>query len=346
MKLVNYQQRSEEWHRWRSKGISASEVATILGHNPNKTPWRLWAEKVGKVPREDLSKNPNVIRGIEKEDLARQVAEDLLGDILLPICAEYDEEDIFRASLDGVTEKNEPTELKCPARSTFDDAQKNGEQSKAYQLYYPQVQQQMLVTGGKQGYLLLYYDEDGEKEHILFTIPRDEQLIEEILAKGRKYWKMVVEGKEPTKDPLRDVLVPEWDARSTWMTLAGERRRMAKFLEEQEAQVKRIKGMLKENEKAMIEIMGDFMRAESDGVAITRYAMQGKVNYKQLLEDMLPDLDEDTLDKYRGKTSERVRVTLTNTDDAEAKAKAAKERRKDGDDGDKGEDQEQSVYAW
>lgn len=344
MKIANFQQRSEEWHRWRAQGVSASEIATILGRNPDKTPWRLWAEKTGKVPREDLSKNPHVRRGVELEDTARQLAESVLGDILLPICAEYDEDGIFRASLDGVTARNEPTELKCPARSTFQEVKEKGEESKAYQLYYPQVQQQMLVTGGKQGYLLFYFEEDGEKSHAIFTIPRDEALIQEILVKGQEFWAMVESGKEPTKDPLRDVLVPEGDARSAWATLAGERRRQAKFLEEAKAQVKRIEDMLKANEKAMKELMGDFMRAECDGVAITRYVQQGSVNYTKLLSELLPQLDEATIDTYRGNPSERVRVTLTDTNAAEAKA--AEKRRSDGDGEPAPESAVQSVYAW
>ncbi len=344
MKVVNFQQRSEEWHRWREKGISASEIATILDRNPDKTRWRLWAEKVGKVPREDLSRNPNVRRGIEKEDLARQLAEDLLGDLLLPICAENDGDPLFRASLDGVTSKNEPAELKCPARSTFQEAKEKREESKAYRLYYPQVQQQMLVTGGAQGYLLLYFDEDGEKDHVLFTIPRDDALIQDIRSEGRAFWEMVISGKEPTKDPLRDVLVPEGDTRSAWATLAGERRQQAKFLAEAERQVKRIKEILSENEKAMIALMGDFMRAEADGVAITRYSQQGNVNYTKLLGELLPNLDEDTLNIYRGKPSERARVTLTDTTQAEAEA--ARKRREAGEQADGSEEEVKSVYAW
>ena len=49
MKVVDLNQRSEEWLQWRSKGVTASDIPIILGLSPYKTRWQLWAEKVGRI---------------------------------------------------------------------------------------------------------------------------------------------------------------------------------------------------------------------------------------------------------------------------------------------------------
>ena len=38
----------DEWLKERTKGIGGSDVSTILGLNPYKTPLQLWEEKTGK----------------------------------------------------------------------------------------------------------------------------------------------------------------------------------------------------------------------------------------------------------------------------------------------------------
>ena len=60
MKTVDLNQRSPEWLQWRSQGITASDIPIILGLSPYKTPWQLWAEKVGRINAPDISNNPNV----------------------------------------------------------------------------------------------------------------------------------------------------------------------------------------------------------------------------------------------------------------------------------------------
>jgi len=85
MKVVDLNQRSDEWLQWRSKGVTASDIPIILGLSPYKTRWQLWAEKVGRINAPDISNNPNVKRGVRLEDEARQLAEGRYGEVLLPL---------------------------------------------------------------------------------------------------------------------------------------------------------------------------------------------------------------------------------------------------------------------
>ena len=76
MRVINLVQRTPEWLEWRALGISASEVAVILGRSPYKTPWRLWAEKTGLVrPETELSSDWFRNKGIAGEDPVSMAAE-------------------------------------------------------------------------------------------------------------------------------------------------------------------------------------------------------------------------------------------------------------------------------
>src|SRR5260364_319825 len=72
MKIIDIAQRSNAWHVWRRRGVTASDAAVLLGRSPYKTLWRLWAEKTGIAVEEDVSRNPFVQYGLCNEDSARQ----------------------------------------------------------------------------------------------------------------------------------------------------------------------------------------------------------------------------------------------------------------------------------
>lgn len=48
-------QTEEEWLAQRSTGIGGSDAGAILGMNKWKSPYTLWAEKTGKLPKETKS---------------------------------------------------------------------------------------------------------------------------------------------------------------------------------------------------------------------------------------------------------------------------------------------------
>lgn len=58
----------EEWTKLRSSTIGGSDAAAILGLNPHKSAYALWAEKTGKVIPEDISQKEAVRLGTDLED--------------------------------------------------------------------------------------------------------------------------------------------------------------------------------------------------------------------------------------------------------------------------------------
>ena len=195
MNVINVSQRSPEWRLWRSQGISASEAAIIMGRSPHKTPWRLWAEKTGLVLEQPLDNNPLIRVGIEVEPQALQRFEDKHDVLLLPLCGESERYPLMRASFDGLSENNEPVEVKCPHESTFLDVLLNREQSPAYQLYWCQVQQQLLVAEAACGFLFFYH----QGQEVEFEIARDEAFLTQLIASAMDFWSAVKTGQEPQR---------------------------------------------------------------------------------------------------------------------------------------------------
>lgn len=285
MRIVNLEQRSDEWLAWREEGVTATDSPVILGKSPWKTPWRLWAEKTHFLRRVDLSQNPNVIYGIEHESVARAIYEARHNDILLDLCAEYDEDPVFRASFDGINMADEPVEIKCPSDTVLDDVIANGRESEAFKLYYPQVQHQILVANSQKGTLVFY---DGRRDTIIeFEILRDQSMIRDILFKGRAFYEAVKNRREPKKDPKRDLFIPDISITDEWMQAAADITFYQHQITECENRMNGLKEELEAAKRRIETLMGENYWASYGGITVTRCQSMGKVNYKQMLEDRL-----------------------------------------------------------
>lgn len=312
MKIVNLPQRSPEWLEWRKGGVSASEAAVILGLSPYQTPWRLWAEKRGLAIPEDLSRNPFVKHGIEFEDVARREFEKRHpGEFALPMCAESEVVPIMRASFDGVISQNRPAELKCPCRSVFDEIVLLGRQSKAYQLYWPQVQHQMYVSGASEGYLFFWYQGEEPQE---FLIQRDDAFLDKLVSKAKEFADRVVKGKAPDKDPKRDVYIPRGQKAKSWISVADRMKELHAKMQPLKEQLKKFDQERKKIEAELRAVLGDHYTGEYAGVRMSRYYRAGKVNYEAFLKDHVPELDLSMLEAYREDSIEQTRISVTGTD--------------------------------
>jgi putative phage-type endonuclease len=309
MKIMNLSQREDDWLAWRKSGITATDAIILVGRSPYKTIWRLWAEKTGYAREVDLSLNPLVRNGVINEDKARQVVEEKHNDLLLPACVESLKYPLMRASLDGLNSANEPVELKCPSETVWNEVVAKGINSDAYQLYYVQVQHQMLVTGSKTGWLVFW--RDGVIQE--FLIQRDDSLMQEIITLGDKFWQQVQDRKEPEKDPQRDLFIPQGKQVNAWISVAEEYRFYDSEAQELKKRLAEIQATQKPLLNEMKSLMGEYFQADYAGVMVTRYKVSGRVNYKKLLEDNPSVITDDDVEKYRSQEDERCRVTVTDS---------------------------------
>ncbi len=309
MRLLDLEQRSEAWLAWRQAGITATESSVILGLNPYMTPWRLWCEKVGRAQPADLSANPLVRFGIEHEDEVRQLFELKHLDIVMPACGEFDEDPVFRASFDGLTSTMEPVEIKCPSESTLVDVRQNGLESAAGRLYRIQVQHQLMVSGAQQGWLVFF--DRTTNEFVEFVIERDADLIAEIRSKGREFFdRFVAKRKEPAKDPARDIYVPKGDVEiARWSQFAADYAAAQEATDALQQKIDEYTVIKNRCRDELTEMMGEFLHADFTGVAITKRALRGTVNYKDFL--LAKGIAESELEAFRGKSSESWLVRVT-----------------------------------
>ncbi|MBB3105153.1 YqaJ viral recombinase family protein [Azomonas macrocytogenes] len=307
MKIVNLEQGSEQWLAWRAQGITATDAAILLGRSKYKTRWRLWAEKTGYAREVDLSLNPLVRQGREGEDLARQIFEDYLGDLLLPVCIESTVDPLIRASLDGITTQREPVELKCPSEKVWKAVCSDGANSEAFQLYYPQVQHQLLATGSRNGYLVFYFE--GDIRH--FKIEPDKALLRELYAQAQQFWQQVVNKQEPVKDPDLDLYLPKGEDAQAWIYTAEQYRLFHADIQACKNRLKELEELQKTHLETLKTLMGEYLHADYCGVMVTRYKTAGKVDYARLLEEVGQHITPTDVEQYRAKSSERCRVTVS-----------------------------------
>jgi len=301
--IVDLEQGTQAWLEWRKTGITASEIAAILGLSPYKTPWQLWAEKTSLIPPEDLSNNPLVAAGVVQEDMARQAFEQVHDDLLLPVCVESTEYPFLKASLDGLSQDNIPVELKVPSESTWEKVNADGKNSEAFNLYYPQVQHQMLVIGASHGWLVFY--RDGQLRE--FCIEPDPAMQDAIIKTANAFWQSILDGKEPAKDPERDVFNPNDAERAQWEPAAQGWLECNVELKSLEQRVKEVKAEQTRQLGIMKSLMGSFTHAEASGLKVTRFPVRGTVDYERLMADK--GISQDELEAYRKPGREGCKVT-------------------------------------
>lgn len=175
-------QDTTEWLEFRKKHIGASDVAAILGVSPYRTAQQLFDEKLGNIPAQ--KENIYMRRGKELEEEARCSFEELTGLVVFPRVIVSTEYPWLLASLDGMDIEGENiVEIKCPGCKDHLIAKSGDVPEK----YYPQLQQQMLVTGFNQCYYYSYspYEPDG---NILLSVSFDEEFCINLIEKTKRFW--------------------------------------------------------------------------------------------------------------------------------------------------------------
>ena len=312
MRIIELEQRSDAWLRWREQGITATESAVILGLSPFKTPWRLWAEKVHRAVPANLDAIPQVRFGREHEDHVRRLFERAHGLFVSPACAEMEGEDaLFRASFDGLTPEDEPVEIKCPGKGTLADVLARGTESDAVRLYGVQVQHQIMVSGASHGWLVFY--EPADESLVEFDIPRDEALIARIREAGLEFWnKYVSKRREPPMDPERDVYVPGEKTLGLWAEAAGDYLALEREIQSLSARIADLKKAQARPRETLEKLMGDHLLAEFAGLRVKRSLRAGTVDYDALLAAQ--GVDPALKDSFRREPTAVLSLTPTGRD--------------------------------
>lgn len=183
MIIIELDQGSDEWLKFRQSKIGASDSSTILGINPYTTPLKLWGEKLGLIPGQKT--NPAMQRGHDLEEVARDKFNQESGIVFKPAIGVSEDYEWMMASFDGVSECGTLIlEIKANGKKWHTYVLENGAPPPHH---IPQLQHQMYIAGVNKAY---YYSFDGENG-VTLEVERDEEYIESLIRKELDFWKCI-----------------------------------------------------------------------------------------------------------------------------------------------------------
>ena len=180
-----------EWLGERRKGIGGSDAPVIAGVNPYRSLMDLWLDKTGEYS-EDID-NEAMYWGRTLEDVVAREFSKRTGLRVRRNNAiiYHPEHDFMLANVDRLV-VGENAGLECKTTSAFfkDDGT-------CPDLYYAQVQHYMAVTGRELWYVAVLA---GGQRFYIYSVPRSDFYINELIEKEREFWQLVQSGTPPEFD--------------------------------------------------------------------------------------------------------------------------------------------------
>lgn len=245
----------EEWLALRRKlGVGGSDAGAVLGFNPYKSAYELWAEKTGKIP--EFEGNLITEVGSYLEDFVAKLFEKETGKKVrrknrMLVNDEYPFAfgDVDRV----VVGENAVLEIKTTNSFPVMKKVKNGEFPEQW---YSQVVHYMAVGGFKKAYLSVLIN---CRDFKWFELERDEAEICALMNAEQEFWKNVCEGVPPAVDGTNSTsetisaIYPESDeetvslfayenALSQYMSLISQKKAIDSLIDEQANIVKAFMG--------------------------------------------------------------------------------------------------------
>lgn len=186
----------EEWQQERNKSIGGSDAAAVVGLNPYKGPFTLWAEKTGAVQPEDISHRESVRLGKFLEEYVAQRFSEETGKSVYkePATLRNTAYPWAHANVDRLV-AGEPAGLECKTTSEINLRKfRSGEYPATY---YCQCVHYMAVTGMQKWYLAVLV---GNREFLWYEIPRDRAEIDALMEAEKVFWQKVLAREAPDMD--------------------------------------------------------------------------------------------------------------------------------------------------
>ncbi len=195
----------KEWENLRASTIGGSDAAAILGLNPHKSAYALWAEKTGKVIPEDISGKEAVRLGTDLEDyVAHRFMEKTGKKVRRENYTVFrDDMPYAHANYDRLV-IGERAGLEIKTTNALNLKRfKNGEYPANY---YVQACHYLLISGLDRWYLAVLVL---GIEFKVFTIERDEAELAALKMAEENFWEMIqndlppeIDGMDSTVDAL------------------------------------------------------------------------------------------------------------------------------------------------
>ena len=179
--------------------IGGSDIAAIMSQSRWKTPYRLWAEKTGKIEIPDLSNVESVEMGTRLEQFVADVFSEKTGKAIRKAPKAYSHPDYpyLVAHVDRLVTGTDEL-LECKTCSAYKLEEWENKIPKEYVL---QVVWYLGITGRKKGWIACLI---GGQKFVYMQIDFDEELFNLMVEKAVKFWDMV-------QNKIPPLILPEDD---------------------------------------------------------------------------------------------------------------------------------------
>ncbi len=285
----------------RRQYIGGSDIAAIMGQSRWKTPYRLWAEKTGKIEIPDLSNNPAVEMGTRLEQFVAELFSEKTGKAVRKQSKMYQHSQypFMAAHVDRlITGSDELLECKTCSQYKLEEWE-----NKIPKEYVLQVIWYLGITGRKRGWIACLI---GGQKFDYKCIDFDEELFNLMVEKAVKFWDMVQNNVPPVILPDDSETLSEVFAEHTEdMIESQELNERVAYIQELKMHRDEINKEIKEIETELKATIQDKMGILTDTYKVTWKLQKGQISYDK--EAMITD---GIYDKYATQSTYRVlRIT-------------------------------------
>ncbi len=298
----------EEWLTIRKGYIGGSDAGAVVGLNPYKSAYTLWAEKTGKIPEFEGNLITEVGSYLEefvaqmfmsKERKAvRRKNRVLVNEDYPWACADVDRMVVGEKAFLECKTTNSPVAMK-----KF----KNGEYP---EMWYVQMTHYLAVTGLKKAYLAVLVE---CRDFKVFELERDEEEIKALMDAEKDFWNLVqtdtaptADGTKSTSDTLTDIYP---NSNGDTVNLFGYENELQQYMAIN-AQIKALEAQKDEIANKVKSFLAEAGKGENDHYRVSWSTSERKtLDTKKLIADH-PEINVD--DYYKISTSRTFRVTDKN----------------------------------
>lgn len=288
----------------RMQYIGGSDISAIMGQNRWKTPYRLWAEKTGKIITADLSNVEAVEMGNRLEQLVADIFSERTGKVVrrAPKMYRHPKYSFLVANIDRLIVGGEEL-LECKTCSAFKLQEWENDIPKEYLL---QVMWYLGITGRKRGWVACLI---GGQKFNYKPVDFDQELFDLMVEKAIKFWGMVEKKIPPLILPEDDETIAELYPTHTEDVIEIQE------MEERIAYLQEIKMHIEEmtKEKREIETELKTLIADKCGVITNKYKVTWKSQVSQRIDtDLLKTEMPDIAQRYIKENAIRVMRIIKN----------------------------------
>lgn len=296
----------EEWLALRKQlGIGGSDAGSVIGLNPYKSAYTLWAEKTGKIPEFEgnlITEVGSYLEAFVAELFTKETGKQVRRKNRILVNTDYP---FAFADVDRLV-VGEKALLEIKTTNSLPAIKKI--RNKEYpEQWYAQMTHYLAVSGLEKAYLAVLIE---CREFKIFELDRDEAEISALMGVEEKFWSNVQTNTPPPADGLESTsktitaLYP--DSNTDNVNLYSYQTELARYMELSE-QIKNLEQAKEEAANKVKAFLGEAGKGESDRYRVSWTSSERRTFDSKRFAKENPDINMDSY--YKTSTYRTFKVT-------------------------------------